>query len=123
MVFGIGVIIGTGIFVLTGQAAAGYAGPAIAIGTLAAFVLVSVGVLVLRRTQPDLRRAFRTPGVPAIPIVSALLSFLVMLFLPLDTWLRFLLWMGIGLAVYFLYGRTHSRLARSESGEEASREG
>jgi APA family basic amino acid/polyamine antiporter len=86
------------------------------IGTLAAFVLVSIGVLVLRRTQPDLPRAFRTPGVPFVPILAVLVCLFVMGFLTIGTWLRFLVWMAIGIAIYFLYGRTYSRLAREESG-------
>ena len=80
------------------------------IGTLFAFVLVSLGVLVLRRTRPDLRRAFRCPGVPAVPILAALCSLYLMLNLPAATWIRFLVWMAIGLVVYFLYGANHSRL-------------
>ncbi|MGI8749905.1 MAG: amino acid permease [Thermoleophilaceae bacterium] len=81
------------------------------IGTLFAFMLVAAGVLVLRRTRPDLDRAFRTPLVPALPIVSVLASFYIMLNLPAATWLRFAIWMAIGFVVYFLYARSHSRLA------------
>ncbi len=82
------------------------------IGTLAAFVLVSIGVLVLRRTQPDLPRAFRTPAVPLVPILAALLCLFVMGFLTIGTWVRFLVWMAIGLVIYFAYSRSHSRLGR-----------
>ncbi len=92
-------------------------GELVNIGTLAAFVLVSIGVLVLRRTQPDLPRAFRTPLVPYLPIAAALLCIFVMGFLTIGTWLRFLAWMGLGLVIYFLYGRTHSRLAREGSSD------
>ncbi len=80
------------------------------IGTLFAFILVAIGVLVLRRTRPDLPRAFRTPLVPVLPIVSALASFYLMLNLPAATWLRFVIWMAIGVALYFAYGHRHSRL-------------
>jgi basic amino acid/polyamine antiporter, APA family len=90
-------------------------GELVNIGTLAAFVLVSIGVLVLRRTQPDLPRAFKTPGVPYVPILAALLCVFVMGFLTIGTWLRFLVWMGLGLVIYFAYSRTHSRLAREDS--------
>jgi len=90
-------------------------GELVNIGTLAAFVLVSIGVLVLRRTQPDLPRAFKTPGVPYVPILAALLCLFVMGFLTIGTWLRFLVWMGLGLVIYFAYSRTHSRLAREDS--------
>jgi APA family basic amino acid/polyamine antiporter len=85
------------------------------IGTLFAFVLVAIGVLILRRTRPDLPRAFRTPFVPVLPIVSVLASFYLMLNLPGETWARFLIWMVIGFVIYFLYSRSHSRLA-TESG-------
>ncbi len=80
------------------------------IGTLFAFVLVAIGVLVLRRTRPDLKRAFRVPGVPVIPILAILTSVYLMLNLPAETWIRFAVWMVIGLAVYFLYGARRSRL-------------
>ena len=81
------------------------------IGTLFAFVLVALGVLVLRRTRPDLHRAFRCPGVPVVPILAVLASLYLMLNLPATTWLRFGIWMVIGLVLYFSYGARHSRLA------------
>jgi APA family basic amino acid/polyamine antiporter len=80
------------------------------IGTLFAFVLVAIGVLVLRRTRPDLPRAFRCPGVPVVPILAVLASFYLMLNLPAATWIRFMVWMAIGLVAYFSYGARHSRL-------------
>ena len=86
------------------------------IGTLFAFVLVSVAVIVLRRTRPDLPRAFRTPLVPIVPILAVLACVTLMLFLTVNTWVRFLVWMLIGLVVYFAYGRGHSRLARPDRG-------
>ncbi|MFE9701985.1 amino acid permease [Streptomyces sp. NPDC005930] len=89
------------------------------IGTLFAFVVVAISVIILRRTRPDLPRAFRTPLVPVLPIVSVAASLWLMLNLPAETWVRFGIWMAIGFVVYFLYGRTHSRLAR---GEEAPAE-
>ncbi|CAM5682685.1 amino acid permease [Streptomyces violaceorubidus] len=84
------------------------------IGTLFAFVIVAISVIILRRTRPDLPRAFRTPLVPLLPIVSVAASLWLMLNLPAETWVRFAVWMAIGFVVYFLYGRTHSRLARGE---------
>jgi basic amino acid/polyamine antiporter, APA family len=81
------------------------------IGTLFAFILVAAGVLVLRRTRPDLPRAFRCPGVPVVPILAVLASFYLMLNLPGATWIRFFVWMAIGLVVYFAYGARRSRLA------------
>jgi APA family basic amino acid/polyamine antiporter len=84
------------------------------IGTLFAFVLVSIAVIILRRTRPDLPRSFRVPWVPVLPIVSALACLWLMLNLPTDTWIRFAVWMAIGLVVYFFYGHKHSRLAGGE---------
>ena len=81
------------------------------IGTLFAFVLVSIGVIVLRRTQPDLPRAFRTPAVPLIPVLAVIACAFLMLNLGSLTWWRFLVWMVLGFAVYFLYGYRHSRRA------------
>lgn len=87
------------------------------IGTLFAFVVVAFGVMVLRRTRPDLHRAFRTPWVPVLPILSIAASVWLMLNLPGETWFRFAVWMAIGIVVYFLYGRSHSRLGKA--GKEA----
>jgi APA family basic amino acid/polyamine antiporter len=82
------------------------------IGTLFAFALVSIAVLVLRRTRPDLRRAFRVPLVPLVPILSVVACVGLMFFLTVETWLRFLVWMLLGFVVYFLYSRRHSLLGR-----------
>jgi basic amino acid/polyamine antiporter, APA family len=82
------------------------------IGTLFAFVLVSVGVLVLRRTRPDLERGFRTPFVPLVPVLSVLACVWLMLNLSVETWLRFVVWMVLGVIVYFTYGRGHSLVGR-----------
>ncbi|MGW0941143.1 amino acid permease [Streptomyces sp. NPDC002623] len=84
------------------------------IGTLFAFVVVAIGVIILRRSRPDLHRAFRTPWVPFIPILSVCASLWLMLNLPTETWLRFAGWMIVGFVVYMLYGRSHSRLGRQE---------
>ncbi|WP_330299156.1 amino acid permease [Streptomyces sp. NBC_00503] len=84
------------------------------IGTLFAFVVVALGVMVLRRTRPDLHRSFRTPWVPLVPVLSIAASVWLMLNLPAETWLRFGIWMVIGFFVYFLYGKKHSRLGRGE---------
>src|SRR5579875_2975920 len=80
------------------------------IGTLAAFVLVSIGILILRRTQPNLRRGFRVPLVPLIPILSVIGSVVLIVSLPWVTLVRFVVWLAIGLVIYFLYSRRHSRL-------------
>jgi APA family basic amino acid/polyamine antiporter len=80
------------------------------IGTLFAFILVCLGVNVLRKTAPERPRPFRAPFVPVFPILGVILCFLLMLSLPLETWLRFLVWLAIGLTIYFLYGVRHSKL-------------
>jgi APA family basic amino acid/polyamine antiporter len=82
------------------------------IGTLAAFLLVCIGVVSLRYTHPDLPRPFRTPFSPIFPALGGLFCLYLMLSLPQITWLRFLVWLAIGLIVYFGYSRIHSGLAR-----------
>jgi APA family basic amino acid/polyamine antiporter len=82
------------------------------IGTLSAFVLVSVGVIVLRRTRPDLKRGFRVPLNPWLPGLSALICTYLMLNLSIETWLRFLIWLAIGFAIYFAYSRRHAKIGK-----------
>ncbi|WP_178946036.1 amino acid permease [Kocuria sp. TGY1127_2] len=90
------------------------------IGTLSAFVLVSVGVIILRKNRPDLKRSFKVPFVPVLPIISALVCFYLMMNLPLETWIRFVVWLAIGIVVYFAYSRHHSRLRHEAPPEPAS---
>ena len=85
------------------------------IGTLFAFILVCVGVLVMRKRMPDLPRAFRTPFVPLVPILGIGTCLFMMVFLPMDTWIRLLVWMLIGLDIYLFYGAKHSHLGESTS--------
>ena len=80
------------------------------IGTLAAFSLVSVAVIILRKKRPDLPRAFRCPGVPVIPALAIIFCLVLMSFLSWHTWVAFGIWIAIGLAVYFLYARQRSLL-------------
>jgi APA family basic amino acid/polyamine antiporter len=80
------------------------------IGTLSAFVVVSLGIIVLRRKRPDLKPAFRVPFGPFIPITSALLCTYLMLNLAVETWIYFALWLAVGVVIYFGYGQRHSRL-------------
>jgi len=82
------------------------------IGTLSAFVLVSLAVVVLRCTRPDLPRAYRVPWSPVLPVIAALLCFYLMLNLTTLTWLRFGVWLVLGTVVYFLYGRRHARVGQ-----------
>jgi len=83
------------------------------IGTLLAFAIVSAGVWILRMRRPDLPRPFKAPLVPLVPILGIGLPLLLMLSLPWSTWLRLIVWLIIGMAIYFGYGRSHSRLGRS----------
>ena len=85
----------------------------VSIGTLFAFVVVSIAVVVLRRTDPDMPRPFKVPLVPLIPILSTASCLALMASLAVETWLRFLVWLLLGLVVYFGYSRRHSRLEPS----------
>ncbi len=88
----------------------GILGELVSIGTLLAFVIVCAGVWVLRVRRPDLHRPFKTPLVPLVPILGIIISFALMASLPLDTWIRLFVWLVIGMAIYFGYGRHHSRV-------------
>jgi APA family basic amino acid/polyamine antiporter len=83
------------------------------IGTLFAFVVVSIGVVVLRYTQPELHRPFRCPWVPVVPILAVVSCGYLMAQLPALTWERFVIWLVIGLAIYAFYGRRHSRVRKA----------
>ena len=85
-------------------------GELVSIGTLLAFTVVCLGIIVLRKTKPDMPRPYRTPWVPVVPILGAVICIAQTVLLPFDTWLRLIIWMAIGVAVYFLYGRKHSKL-------------
>lgn len=88
----------------------GFLGELVSIGALLAFVMVCAGVWVMRVTKPEAHRPFRTPWVPFVPILGIVFAGAQMAALPRDTWLRLVLWMGLGLAVYFTYGHRHSKL-------------
>jgi APA family basic amino acid/polyamine antiporter len=109
-------ITGAVAMVIAGLFPIGLLGELVSIGTLLAFVIVSAGILVLRYTRPELPRPFRTPFVPVVPVLAILACGYLMASLPLDTWLRLIIWMALGLVIYFLYGRRHSRLGRAEAG-------
>jgi APA family basic amino acid/polyamine antiporter len=83
------------------------------IGTLFAFVVVSAGVIVLRKKQPDRPRSFRVPFVPLVPILAIACCLLLMMGLPLMTWIRFFMWLLIGLLVYMMFGSRNSTLHRA----------
>lgn len=88
-------------------------GELVSIGTLLAFAIVCISIIVLRKTRPDIHRPFRTPWVPVIPALGAFICLAQMLALPLDTWIRLVLWMALGFVIYFTYGMHHSKLRKT----------
>ncbi len=96
----------------------GVLGELVSIGTLLAFVIVCAGVWILRVRQPGLVRPFKTPWVPFVPIMGILVAGLMMVSLPLDTWLRLIIWLAIGMVIYFGYGRHHSRVQAAVTGRK-----
>jgi basic amino acid/polyamine antiporter, APA family len=104
------IVTGIAVAIAAGLTPISTLGTLVSIGTLMAFVIVSIGVIVLRRTRPDLPRPFRMPLVPLLPVLSALVAFVLMLGLPRATWERLIIWMAIGIVVYFTYGVRRSRL-------------
>ncbi|MEU6000630.1 amino acid permease [Streptomyces sp. NPDC047197] len=106
------ILLGVLIAILAGFTSLDELAELVNIGTLFAFVVVALSVIILRRTRPDLPRAFRTPLVPFVPILSVAASVWLMLNLPAETWVRFGIWMALGFVVYFAYGRSHSQLGR-----------
>jgi basic amino acid/polyamine antiporter, APA family len=104
------IMTGSVALILSGILPISILGELVSIGTLLAFVIVCISVLILRKTEPDLKRPFRAPFVPFVPVLGALICFIQMASLPLDTWLRLIIWMAIGFLVYFTYGIRKSKL-------------
>ena len=109
------ILTGVLVAVLGGLFPIGILGELVSIGTLFAFVLVCGGVWVMRRTRPDIHRPFKTPLVPLVPILGMASCLYLMLGLPRDTWVRLIVWMAVGLVIYFAYGKRHSKLAQANS--------
>ena len=99
----------------------GVLGELVSIGTLLAFVIVCAGIWILRVRKPELHRPFKTPLVPFVPIMGMLVSLLMMVFLPWQTWLRMMVWLAIGMVIYFTYGRHHSKVQAANAKSVARR--
>jgi APA family basic amino acid/polyamine antiporter len=110
-------IIGTVVGLIASLTPIGKLEEMVNIGTLTAFMLVSLAVPILRKRRPDLKRSFRVPGNPVVPWLSAAACFYLVLNLSVETWIRFIVWMVLGFLIYFFYSRQHSKLATGE--EEA----
>jgi APA family basic amino acid/polyamine antiporter len=107
------IITGSIAMVIAGVLPISILGELVSIGTLLAFIIVCISVPILRKSKPDIERPFKTPWVPFVPIAGAAICFIQMAALPLDTWLRLMIWMALGFCIYFFYGVKHSKLRQN----------
>jgi APA family basic amino acid/polyamine antiporter len=108
------IITGVAVAIASGFTPIGILGSLVSIGTLMAFVIVSIGIIFLRYQRPELDRPFKVPGVPFVPALSALVSLGLMAGLPASTWERLIIWMAIGIVFYFVYGYSHSEVRKRD---------
>ncbi|MDR2626615.1 MAG: amino acid permease [Dysgonamonadaceae bacterium] len=104
------IIVGSVSAVIAGLFPINILGELVSIGTLMAFTIVCISILVLRKVHPDVKRPFKTPWVPFVPVLGAVICIAQMIALPVDTWIRLLVWLIIGLCIYFSYGIRHSKM-------------
>ncbi len=107
------IITGSAAMIIAGALPINILGELVSIGTLLAFIIVCLSILILRKRKPDIERPFKTPWVPLVPILGASFCFIQMIALPPDTWLRLIIWMAIGFAIYFLYSVKHSKIRQN----------
>ncbi len=104
------IITGSVAMIIAGILPISILGELVSIGTLLAFIIVCISVLILRKKRPEIHRPFRTPWVPVVPILGAFICFVQMAALPLGTWMRLIVWMAVGFCIFFFYGRQHSKM-------------
>jgi APA family basic amino acid/polyamine antiporter len=97
-------------------------GHMVSIGTLFAFTLVCIGIMVLRKSLPDAVRPFRTPWVPFVPVIGILVCVYLMYSLPTESWVRLFIWMALGIIIYFIYGKKHSKVREIRDGKIIERD-
>lgn len=107
------IVVGLFIAVFAGLLPISILGDLVSIGTLFAFIIVCIGVLVLRKQRPDMNRPFKTPWVPLVPLAGIAVSLFLMFSLPWDTWMRLIVWLLIGFVIYFGYSRKHSQVQKA----------